>query len=203
MIEKLSRRDILHAALAAPLIRILPLAAQGRGLDRLREAPGRAVGLDGTALPRLKLSRDWSGETCRSRIANRGTTAVRVKEVVLFDLSLDLPPSSPIYGESFQMLSQSGGTLGAPKDLGSYTDRKHYKIPMPEGVETYFGAMTLADSGGSTHGLGFTSTYRFAGLFRLRPPGTLQVIVDTEGLTLEPGQAWDLEDVYAHDWAIA
>jgi len=191
--DKLSRRDLLQAALALPLLQALPLSAQGRGLDRLAGAPGLAVGIDGTRLPAVHLSRQWSGETCRSRITNNGATAVRVKEVVLFDLSLDLPPSTPIYGESFQMLSQSGGTLGAPKDLGSYTDRKHYRIPMPDGVETYFGGMTLAAPAGKTHGLGFTSTHRFAGLFRLRPPASLQVVIDTEGLALDPGQSWDLE----------
>ena len=192
MTSRLTRREMLAGALALPVLRALP-RFQGRVLDRLATATGRVVAMDDTVLSSVHLTREWSGETCRSRIANGGATAVRVKEVVLFDLSLDLPPSTPLYGESFQMLSQSGGTLGAPRDLGSYTDRKHYKIPMPDGVETYFGAMTLAYAGGSTRALGFTSTHRFAGLFRLRPPSSLQVIVDTEGLTLEPGQSWDLE----------
>ena len=193
MTDRLTRREMIAGALALPLLRVLPSAGQARGLDRLPDAQGRAVSMDGTPLPSVHLSREWSGQTCRSRITNRGALPVPVKEVVLFDLSLDLPPSTPIYGESFQMLSQSGGTLGSPKDLGSYTDRKHYKIPMPDGVETYFGAMTVTAPDGRTHGLGFTSTRRFAGLFRLRPPAALQIIIDTEGLTLEPGQSWDLE----------
>ena len=193
MTDRLTRREMITGALALPLLRVLPSAVQARGLDRLSDAEGRAVSMDGTPLSSVHLTREWSGETCRSRIANRGSSPVRVKEVVLFDLSLDLPPSTPIYGESFQMLSQSGGTLGSPQDLGSYTDRKHYKLPMPDGVETYFGAMTLTAPDGRAHGLGFTSTHRFAGLFRLRPAAGLQIIIDTEGLTLEPGQSWDLE----------
>jgi alpha-galactosidase len=49
------------------------------------------------------------------------------------------------------------------------------------------------------HALGYTSTRRFAGLFRLRPPASLQIVVDTEGLTLAPGESWNLEDVAAID----
>src|SRR4029453_7102605 len=93
------------------------------------------------------------------------------------------------------MLSQSGGTLGAPKELGSYTDAKHYKMPMPEGVSTFFCAMTVSRPAHPVVAIGFASTRRFAGLFRLRPPDSLQVIADTEGLTLAPGESWDLEDV--------
>jgi alpha-galactosidase len=152
------------------------------------------VGAAGADVSRVALAREWSGEYCRSRVTNRGVQPVSVAEIVLFDVTLDLPPATALYGESFQMLSQSGGTLGAPSDLGSYTDAKHYRIPMPAGTSTFFGAMTLSPSDDRTFGLGFSSTRRFAGLFRLRPPASLQVVVDTEGLTLGPGESWDLEE---------
>jgi alpha-galactosidase len=184
---------MIGAALALPFARALPLAAQDPLTDRLTAAQGQPIGMDGGLLDDVVLTKEWTKQTCRSRVTNRGTAPVKVKEVVLFDMALGLPADTPIYGESFQMLSQSGGTLGAPKDLGSYTDRKHYRIPMPDGAETFFGAMTLSGPGRTVHGLGFTSTHRFAGLFRLRPPASLQVVVDTEGLTLDPGQSWDLE----------
>jgi alpha-galactosidase len=191
----LSRRQLLGAAMTVPLWRAVSLIppAQGRGLDAIRDARGLVVGAGDADVSKVVLARDWTGDTCRSRVINRGTGAVGVKEVVLFDLALDFPPSTGLYGESFQMLSQSGGTLGAPKDLGSYTDAKHYKMPMPEGTQTCFGAITLSPRDGEVHALGFTSTHRFAGSFRLRPPSGLQVIVDTEGLTLAPGQSWELE----------
>jgi alpha-galactosidase len=185
---------MLAAALAVPLLRAWPGRRQVRAVDAWRRAPGRVVAArDGDARA-IALTREWNGEICRSRVTNRGATAVAITEIILFDLTLDFPPATPIYGESFQMLSQSGGTLGEPKDLGSYTDAKHYKIPMPPGVQTCFGAMTLAPPSGPVHGLGFTSTRRFASLFRLKPPGSLQVVVDTEGLTLAPGGTWQLED---------
>lgn len=213
MTNHLSRRDLLGAALSLPLWRVFSrvAAAQGRALDDIRRARGFVVAADGADASKVDLTRTWSGDVCRSRVTNRGTAAVAIKEVVLFDLALDLPPTTSLYGESFQMLSQSGGTLAAPTDLGSYTDAKHYKMPMPPGTQTFFGAMTLsppsaaarkalpASSGANRRvfALAYTSTRRFAGLFRLRPPATLQVIVDTESLTLWPGESWNLEDFTA------
>ena len=191
--DGLSRRDLLGAAVTLPLWRAFGRRQQpAPGLAGLRGSRAYAVTDAGGA--DVTVTRNWSGDICRSRLLNAGREAVRVREVVLFDLDLGLPESTTLYGESFQMLSQSGGTLGAPKDLGSYTDAKHYKIPMPEGTSTYFGAMTLSPPDGRVFTLGFTSTRRFAGLFRLRPPSGLQVVVDTEGLSLAPGQSWDLEE---------
>lgn len=191
MTSRITRRQLLESTLALPLLRALPTVAQAPGL---RGAMSQPIGVDGTTLADVFLVKDWSAGTCRSRLTNRGTSPARVKEVVLFDLTLALPPSTRIYGESFQMLSQSGGTLGEPKDLGSYTDAKHYKIPMAPGTQTYFGAMTMSPPNGPTRGLGFSSTRRFAGLFRLKPPASLQIVVDTEGLTLAPGESWELEE---------
>ena len=195
--NSLSRRELLGAALAAPFCRarIDLRMAQTRMAGLLRAARGFAVGVGAADVSNVRLSRDWTGDICRSRVTNHGAAPAALKEIVLFDLTLDLPPSTPIYGESFQMLSQSGGTLGAPTDLGSYTDAKHYKMPMPEGTATFFGAMTVSPPGHPVAAIGFASTRRFAGLFRLRPPQSLQVIADTEGLTLAPGESWDLEDI--------
>jgi len=195
MVDGLTRRELLGSALALPLARALahlPIA-QGRALDSLA-GPGFVVGVEGADVSKVTLSREWAGEVCRSRVFNTGHAAVAIKEVVLFDLILDLAPQTPIYGESFQMLSQSGGTLASPVDLGSYTDAKHYRIPMPEGTHTFFGAMTLAPADGPVIALGYTSTRRFAGAFRLRQPASLQIVVDTEGLVLGPGKSWQLED---------
>jgi alpha-galactosidase len=203
----LTRREILGAAVALPLYRAwfapspspgstpVPDGQRRSLLDLLKQAKGSVAAVSGEDVSRVELTREWTGPLCRSAIRNRGPRAIAIKEVVLFDLALEMPPATPIYGESFQMLSQSGGTLGAPKDLGSYTDAKHYKIPMPEGTSTFFGAMTLSPEDGATTAIGFASTRRFAGLFRLRPPGGLQIVVDTEGLTLRPGESWPLEDL--------
>src|SRR5689334_1160343 len=119
----ISRRRLLQLALVSPL------AATLRATERF----GRKTFINNPTnyvLP-LRLTRRWRGSICESQLTNHSVQPVRVKEVVLFDLQLPFAPSTRLYGEGFQMLSQTGGTLRAPADLGNYTDAKHYKMPSP------------------------------------------------------------------------
>jgi hypothetical protein len=77
----------------------------------LRDSPGRVVAADGKALASSELvsSRDWSGDFCRPSLVNKGTRAARIREVVLFSILHTLPAETSLYGESFQMLSQTAG----------------------------------------------------------------------------------------------
>src|SRR5262245_10092068 len=140
----------------------------------------------------LKLSGVRTGDLYRARLTNNGKTPVHVKEVSLFQIAHDLPDSTALYGESFQMLSQTAGTLGKPVNLG-YDELAHYKIPQPGDARVVTGMMTLTPPGGETQLLGFTSCRRFNGRFYLRPK-SIEVVLDTEGLTLAPGESWDLEE---------
>jgi alpha-galactosidase len=169
-----------------------------RALDlrSLQRAPGRVVAADGADVSRLRLVRKWDGSRCRARVKNAGRSPVGVAEVVLFDVPHVLPPETPIYGEGFQMLSQTGGTVGALTDLGSYTDAKHYRLPEPEGARVVHNLLTFA-AGGSHQVLAFTSCRRFSGTFHLRP-GSIEAVLDLEGLTLAPGETWQLEELAFH-----
>jgi alpha-galactosidase len=198
---EVTRRQVLGLALASPLLAMMPGAGrtQDRRVRRLDlqavvDAPGSVVPVgDPAGARQVELTRPWEGPLCRPRLANRGRSAVRVKEVVLFDLALSLPPATALYGEGFQMLSQTGGTLGQPLDLGNYTDAKHYKMAAPAGARGLYGMIRLAPPEGGHHLLGFTSCRRFTGQFYLRDT-SLQVVVDTEGLELRPGESWELEE---------
>jgi alpha-galactosidase len=53
--------------------------------------------------------------------------------------------------------------------------------------------MTLTPAPGETMLLGFTSCRRFNGRFYLRPH-SIEVVEDTEGLALQPGEKWELEE---------
>ena len=55
------------------------------------------------------------------------------------------------------MLTQTGGTLGAPLDLSQYTDAKHYRIPTSEGARAYYGLLTLTPPDGDTTQFALTS----------------------------------------------
>jgi alpha-galactosidase len=63
----------------------------------------------------------------------------------------------------------------------------------PPGAKTLYGMMTMALPEGGNRLLGFTSCRRFSGQFYLRE-SSLQVVFDTEGLELQPGESWRLEE---------
>ena len=196
----MTRRELLQLAATAPIVALAPRSADGtqRSLD-VRNAPSRVVLADDSLAPStIQLTRDWTGTRCRSRIANRGTAPVAIKEITLFDIRHSLPRDTPLYGEGFQMLSQTGGTLGNIIDLGNYTDLKHYKLSEPAGARVVYNLLTLALSAGGGQQtehqlLAFTSCARFSGRFHVRPE-SIEVVLDAEGMSLNPGATCDLEE---------
>ena len=194
----------------------LPLA-QALNRKPVRSLRGRVIGLDGTDVEGVALKLDWRDAYCRSRITNRTGRAVRIREVELFDAELAMPPDTMLYGEGFQMLSQTGGTLGAPADFSQYTDAKHYRIAEAEQARSFYGLMTLTPPGQGTTLCAFTSCARFSGRFRLSPGGPapdgrkgggpaqaayrLTAVIDTEGLPLPAGETWELEELMVRSGA--
>jgi alpha-galactosidase len=193
-----TRRELLQLAASASGLACIPRFSEGReqgGLDRnaFARAPWHATLLDGTAAsPSVQLTRSWDGDRCRSEIVNRGSAAVRLKEVTLFSVAHTLPPETLLYGEGFQMLSQTGGTLGAVSDLGNYTDVKHYRMPEPPGTRVVYNLLTLTTAS-VHHASAFTSCRRFSGQFRVLPTA-IDVVLDLEGQSLNPGERWPLEE---------
>jgi alpha-galactosidase len=126
---------------------------------------------------------------------------------VLLDRALSLPAATALYGEGFQMLTQTAGTIAAPADLSQYTDAKHYRVPMDAPDRAYYGLVTLTPPAQDTQLFAFTSCARFSGRFeisalpgpqRARPPRyRITALVDTEGLTIGPGETWPLEELIA------
>src|SRR5687767_13862457 len=198
MIE-LSRRALLRMAAATPLASLLHPAARvlqyhgALDIGMFVKAPWRAVGMDGEPVQGVNVSRTWKGPTCHSVISNTGRVPVRLRHIVLFDVAHSLPGETPLYGEGFQMLTQTGGTLGQPADLGNYTDPKHYRLSEPDGARVVYGLATLRTSDGSHHVLAFDSCRRFNGALHIRP-SSVQVVVDAEGLSLGAGAQWTLEE---------
>jgi alpha-galactosidase len=147
----------------------------------------------GTDISGLKLERPWEQGRIKAQLTNHGSAPVRIREVVLFRVPHSLPDDTALYGEGFQMLTQTGGTLGAPEAIGDYTDAGHYKLIPPEGAHSVYGLLTLTPPMGDTLIGAFTSCRRFQGRFDLYP-GRIDVVVETEGLELAPGETWDLEE---------
>ena len=177
---------IRHAAL---LIVALTVAHAAPGLDVWKsKSEIRTVEPSST----VKLTGTRKGDLYQARLTNTGKSPVHIREVSLFRIAHDLPDATALYGESFQMLSQTAGTLGKPVDL-AYDELKHYKIPQPADAKVVTGMMTLTPPGGETMLLAFTSCKRFNGRFFLRPK-SIEVVLDTEGLALAPGESWELEE---------
>jgi alpha-galactosidase len=174
----------------------LPLA-QALNRQAVDTSRGRVVALDRGEAAGIDLHREWTGPFCRSSIVNRTDRAIRIKEVILFDLDLAMPPETVLYGEGFQMLTQTAGTLGRPTDLSQYTDAAHYRIPEVAGARTFFGLLTLTPPGQDTALFAFTSCRRFSGRFRLTetPKPRLAAAIDAEGLSLGAGETWTLEEL--------
>lgn len=200
--QSFTRRDLLRITLISPLAAAAfagVTETRSPGIDKLTkqvfaDAPFRIINIDGReAIGKLRLDREWKGDLCRATVTNKGDTPVRIKEIILFDVPNSLSGETGLYGEGFQMLSQTGGTLGKPVDLGSYSDAKHYKIPVPSGSVAFYGMMTLAGADKEHDVLAFTSCRRFSGGFYLRD-GSLRVVLDTEGRELLPGEKWELEE---------
>lgn len=158
-------------------------------LERLKTSPSLAPA-------GLKLTRRWRGNLCQFHLTNPTVSPLAVPEVVLFDVAHGFAGSTPLYGEAFQMLSQLAGTLESPVDIGQYPDRQHYRIPEPEGLRTAYGLLMLAPENQERVLLGFTSCRRFVGRLSFDAK-RLRVSLDTEGLTLAPGESWVLEEFLA------
>lgn len=156
----------------------------------------RAVPAPGESGSGLRLEGRWSGTDSRARFSLRNTSdhPIRVREVVLFDDLHGLPSSTPLYGEGFQMLSQTGGTLGTPRDLGGYTDRDHYRLPEETGFRTVYGMLLLSPADGPRVLIGFASCHRFNGKI-LFDAKRLKVVLETEDLALPPGETWNMEEL--------
>jgi alpha-galactosidase len=161
----------------------------------IRSNPGARVVLNGADNSgSIKLETRWRGNLCRLRLTNTGANAARVQEVILFEVAHGLNGDTPVYGEGFQMLSQTAGTLAHPRDVGSYTDRGHYRLPERPGFRTVYGMLMLSPRDSERLLIGFASCRRFIGKFHFNGE-RLQAVVETENLELAPGQSWELEDL--------
>jgi alpha-galactosidase len=199
MLTFANRRAFL-ALCAGLVLFVLKSNAAAAGPDlisRIRSGTGaRIVGASSNDVSTLKLEQRWRGDICELIVKNTGKAPARVHEIILFDLAHGLSGDTPIYGEGFQMLSQTAGTLAAPSDVGGYTDRGHYRLPEPAGMRAVYGMLMLSPSDSDRILLGFTSCHRFNGKFHFNAE-RLQAVLEAEDLELAPGQSWKLEDLLA------
>lgn len=163
----------------------------------LKQSPVKVVTTTGAvADTRISVQRTWNSEICTLSVRNNSGKPASIREIILFDFQHGLPGSTSIYGEGFQKLAQVGGTLEKPADLGTYTDRDHYKIPEPENMRTAYGMLTLQLQHNSRVLLATTSCNRFISRFSF-DGSRIRISLDCENLVLQPGETWNLEEFMA------
>jgi len=163
--------------------------------EAIKYSKPAVVLMDGSTSANVKVDRKWSGNNCKISITNKASSTLRIKEVVLFTADKLFDGDTPIYAEGFQLLSQTGGTLKNPRDLGYYTDREHYKLAEPPGYRVVYNLLHLLPSPKNQYLLGFSSANRFVGKFYLSAD-TVKVIMDLENLEMPAGATWQLEDFF-------
>lgn len=85
----------------------------------LKKSSSRAIGINDKELDNktVKINIRWDGYKCKPIVTNNGDATIRLKNIILFDVvEHGLSPNTPIYGEGFQKLSQTAGTLKNPLD---------------------------------------------------------------------------------------
>ena len=83
-----------------------PVDPAGALLTSLKTSASRIVFTDpaSPATKKVHLVRQWQGAHATFRVNNAGDEAVKVREIVLFELDHALPADTRVHGEGFQML---------------------------------------------------------------------------------------------------
>ncbi len=205
LFARLSRRDFARTLALGAAATALPRLAWAQSATTPAGAAARMLPLedseahvrlvDGSVADRkvAVLERQWSGGSCRARLANRGTAPLVIREIVLASAPHAFGQDTSLYGESFQMLSQTAGTLGQPKHV-AYSEKEHYKLPEVPDAATVRSFALLSPTSTARHLVGFASCRRFSGELRIFA-ARLEAVLDTEGRTLGPGETWELEEL--------
>lgn len=153
----------------------------------------RLIGEGGGTPHHVELQTEWNGDSCASKLINRGDKDYNVKEIVLFQRDLPFDVSTPVYGEGYSKLSQYVGTIDTVSTITGYCDHGHYKIPQAEDFQTVYNLALFSPKDADHILMAFTSCHRFNGEIRFGQ-GTIEIVLVTDGVRLESGQTWQLED---------
>ena len=148
---------------------------------------------NGTITNAVKVERIWTSNFCATRIFNKTKSDLHIKEIVLLQANRLFDPTTSIYAEGFQMLSQYKGTLENPVKLGSFDDNQHYKLPQPAGYKAVYNLLMLKNTNSSNFLMGFNSSNRFIGKFYLSAD-TIKVVMDMDNIALKAGASITLEE---------
>jgi alpha-galactosidase len=168
-----------------------------RLLERFTAVGARALQTDGSqASTSLVIEFTMEEGMLIPCITNRGDTPVALREIVLAEIAHGLPADTPLHGEGFAMFSGAIGTINKPRNLDSLSDAAHYRLPSLDGSHRAYNVLQLGPVDGCFLLLGAASCRRFHVALDINAR-ILRVSVLAEGLTLGPGETWQLEEIFS------
>ena len=140
------------------------------------------------------------GDRLRVNIKNISAKPQRIKEIAVIAGQAPIPPDTKYYGEGYHMLCQYRGDMQSTEIIGAYgSDKKFFHLadnPHDKDLQLTYYLLELTYAKGGHTLLAFASCHKFLGKFRF---GTnyVEAVMDAEDLLLQPGQAWDMEELAA------
>ncbi|MGI6689683.1 MAG: glycoside hydrolase family 36 protein [Christensenellales bacterium] len=145
----------------------------------------------------LQVVRKWINGTMQAELKNVTGVAISVREVALLYGYFPVAGSCPFYSEGFHMLSQHGGTLSEPYNIGEYgTDESFFRLrksPFSEDLYTAYSLMLLSPTQYDRALMAFSSCHRFMGEFRFKN-NYIEIVMDCEDIAIQPGETWRFEE---------
>jgi len=164
-------------------------------ISQIKAFQGYAVAASPVQATPLRLTQQWSNNSCQWQLNNSASHSIKIKEIVLFDGQLTLSDDCGFYGEGFQMLAQTAGTISAPQAIGRCPDSSHYRLPSEQGFASSYNYILLSPQKNQHLLVGFSSCFRFSGTFRIAADNRLKVVLDCENLSLAGFSSWQDEQL--------
>ncbi|MCL2833293.1 MAG: alpha-galactosidase [Treponema sp.] len=145
----------------------------------------------------FEITKTINDNRLRVSVKNVSGSPRRIKEIALFAGKADIPAVTEFYGEGYHMLSQYRGNMLKSEVIGAYGDDKSFfhlpDNPFDRDLHVVYYLLHL-NLNNEHLLLSFTSCHKFLGKFRFAQ-NYLEIVMDCENLVLNPGQAWDLEEL--------
>jgi len=128
-------------------------------------------------------------------LVNKSSTPQKVGDLTLLTAKMPFSPSTRVYGEGYNMLSQYSGTVEKCELFASFSDYDHYKLPKPEGKNQVYNMAIFYPEDSEPLLVGFASCRRFNGWIRFNKD-VIELALNGENATVLPGEEILLEDVF-------
>lgn len=151
----------------------------------------KAVLFDNTE---IELNTDISEDFHGIRIFVTTSEDVEIKEFVIYRGKHGFDKKSQYYGDGYSKLSQYGGKLNRIKNIGSYSDKSHYKMPTKEGFHTSYNYAYI-QNGLDCFLIGAVSCFKFRTEIRINEQD-IEIVQCAENTKFRKGEKTELERMF-------